>query len=139
MCSRCGCGCSWFKWGNNRQGHPPDQRVWPTPWERKEFGPKRSVTGALVWWLPVGALHGRSFLVLYYYIIFTLFLSAFQPVKDESGALPVPNEEIFWISEILGRPCINSTSFSKYDLSLSQRSEFLRLPGWPWFSHSTSG
>ena len=50
--------------GNNRQGHPPDQRVWPTPWERKEFGPKRSVTGALVWWLPVGALHGRSFLVL---------------------------------------------------------------------------
>ena len=37
------------------------KRVWPTPRERKEFGPKRSVTGALLWWFPVGTLRGWSF------------------------------------------------------------------------------
>ena len=29
-------------------------KEWPTPWEHKEFGPNRSVTGALLWWFPVG-------------------------------------------------------------------------------------
>ena len=72
----------------------------------------------------------------YYYGIFSSFLSAFQPVKDESGALPVvpsvihpsdfykmwavPSMEIFWISETFGRPGINSTPLMKF---FSRRNE----------------
>ena len=82
-----------------------------------------------------------------------LILSAFQPVKDEFGVLPVflvidpstfhkmwavPNKEIFFNLQNLRTSWYQLHSFGEVFSQRSECSYDPRPPGRPWFSHSSS-